>query len=299
MARLPTTLMAQPIRLAGAWTCTARDAAGSPRTVTIVAGGSTVYARPYLAKSIGAGSVTDPFELFILVQTALNTALPSGWTIQITTDARTKVTYNDAGTGRIDSGELTALLGFTGAVGPLATGASQTSTYPPVGLIAAFSLTEDSGWEPLPSHVAASMTAGGVVVAVTSELCTVLRTFGLRFHPRTWAEQPSGEYISPAFPPDASPALFTQPVAPTKASVAPWSVHEFLMTAAGKKCGFALSNAQQLIANTIATFDVGYLAPETYERRRGRAILPQQSPTWNARRDWPGLTLTRITTESR
>lgn len=299
MARLPTTLIAQPITLAGAWTATVTDAAGAGRTATIVAGGSTQYARPYLARLGSTGTLTDPHELLALIQAGLNAALPGGWTVALATDGRVRITYNGAGSGTIAAGEVATVLGFSGAVGALATGASQTGTYPPVGLLCAFSVTEDSGWEAVPSHVAASRAANGTVVALATAYTSALRSFGLRFHPRTWAEQASGEYLSPAFPSDASPALFTEPVAPTKTSAAPWSVHELLATAAGRKLGLAISNAQELLSGASTRFDVGYFAPEVYESKRGRVQLPAQAPTWNARRDWPGIVVTRVTSETR
>lgn len=285
----PSVMLAQVVTLVGAVTVAVSDSF-STRTITLVSGGSTTYARVFLADGAASGTTaSSPIDLLRTLEALLNAAPGSSlWLVRLDPTGAVRVTYQGTGTGTITwSGtSLRNLLGFTAGLS-IAAGGSSLATYAPGGcVIAPCAAEDDSDWQPIATGVAAGETQTGAVVALDSTYRRLARKLQLRFLPKTPAEQTSGERLTPALPTD-SVANSTRYTAPASAAYFEqgYSAHEFIATAhrtAGAPCAFALGDLQELIAGSATTFDVGYLSATTL---RGGELFPLSVPGWFARRD--------------
>lgn len=265
----PSVLLAHTVRLDGAYDLAVTDSFSS-RTVTIVAGGSTRYARILLADPLAAGtSVSDPLELLLAIQTALNAAPGTGlWSVSMGSDGRVCIAYGGAGTGTLTFNQtaLRNLLGwstnYTASLGPI-----YGARLPAACLVATCADDSDTDWQIRPTGIAAAETQGGVTYAVDSGNRAVTRSIRLRFLPTTSAELGSGEYLTPALPPDAA-ADSTRWTAPSTTAWGQndhYTAHEFIATAhrlPGARCGFAIGSMLQAVGG-VGGFVVGSISAET------------------------------------
>lgn len=285
----PSVMLAQVVTLTGAITLSVADSF-STRTITVVAGGSTSYARVFLADGTATGTTpSTPLDLLRTLETLLNAAPAATlWLVRLDPTGAVRITYQGTGTGTVTwvGTSLRNLLGFTGNLSIAAAGSS-LATYAPGGCLIAPCATEsDTGWQPIATGVAAGETQTGAVVALDSTYRKLSRKIQLRFLPATPAEQASGERLTPALPADsvANSARYTAPTSLSYFEVG-YSAHEFIATAhrtAGAPAAFALGDLQELIAASSTTFDVGYLSAATL---RGGELFPLSAPGWFARRD--------------
>jgi hypothetical protein len=152
-------MLAQPFHIASAATLVTTDDRGGPTARTLAA----AWYRVFLAPSTGTGAENDPAELLLAVETALGA---TKWSVRMTASGIVRITYLGTGTGQLAIGtaDLAALLGHTGGVISLASGAHHDGEYPPTHCLFASFCDPDTGWVDLPSRFAGSALPGGVVI---------------------------------------------------------------------------------------------------------------------------------------
>ena len=277
----------------------------STRTITLVAAGATRYARVYLAPTAAAGtSASAPYDLLTAFQSALNAApAASYWSVSLDPVGAVRIAYNGgSGTGKIVWGTGTGgttirnLLGHAGGdTGSLAVGASKLGDYAPAGCIVAVAADEsDSAYQVRPVSFAVATTAGGTTYGIDAGSRTARRAVRLRLLPQTIAEQGSGEYLTPAFPPDTSgsSSRWTSPSTTYYTGAYADSAHEFVAAChrVTGELGVVINGLQQMIAGSVTDFDTGSLEAST--ARAESDLFPLSVPGWYKYRDLV-LSLTR------
>lgn len=297
-------MLAQVLVLTGELSVQVQDA-HSTRTVTLVAGGSTEYARAFLADRTAAGTSSSvPYDLLDAFEDLLNTApAATYWTVRLDPTGAVRITYaHGSGTGKVNwsagTGGTTIrnLLGHTGAdTGSLNPAGSILGAYAPAGTIVASAADDsDGGWQPRPVSVASATTAGGTTYAIDAGSRTDRRSIRLRLLPYTSTEQTSGEYLTPAFPPDvaASSSRWKSPSTTYYTGAYANSAHELVAAChrATGELGLCIGELQTLIAGTTTDFDTGSLMSSSV--RVEEDLFPLSVPGWYARRDL-ALSITR------
>lgn len=275
MPNLANAMLAQLMMLTGEISVSVTDSV-STRTVTLLAAATTKYYRVYLAVRTDTGLTTaTPIEILNAFENALNAAAPGFWQVRLQTSGAVKITYvGGSGTGTItwtaNGATLRNILGFTGAAtSALAVGGSQTATYSPTGCIVAIGAdgASDTGWKIKSSSIAAATTATGITYTIDSGHQSVSRDCTLKVLPKTWSEQGSGEFFTPAFPPNtaAGSTSWKQPGATDYINAPPYSASQFISTAhrTAGACGIAIGELQQILAGSVADFDEGYIDAKT------------------------------------
>lgn len=300
----PTAMMAQVLVLTGELSVQVQDA-HSTRTVTLVAGGSTEYARNFLADRSAAGTSSSvPYDLLDALEDLFNTAPGATyWTVRLDPTGAVRITYaHGSGTGKVNwsagTGGTTIrnLLGHTGSdTGSLSPAGSILGAYAPAGTIVATAADEsDNGWQARPVSVAAATTAGGTTYAIDDGSRTDRRSFRLRLLPYTATEQTSGEYLTPAFPLDVagSSSRWKSPSTTYYTGAYANSAHEFVAAChrATGELGICIGELQTLIAGSTTDFDVGSLTAETV--RVEEDLFPLSVAGFYKRRDL-ALSVTR------
>lgn len=269
MSNNPSVLLAQTIQLDGPYTIDVQDS-HSTRTVTIVAGGATRYARVLLAKGSDTGTtVGAPLELLSTIQTALNAAPATLlWQLALDSSGRVSITYTGSGTGHLTFNQ-TALQSLLGWLGGFSASASTVyGTIPPKACLVAVCADEsDTDWQVRPTGVAAAETQAGVTYAVDSGNRAIVRAIRLRMLPRTGSEVDAGEYLTPALPADeaASSTRWTAPSTTAWTTAGYYTAHEFVATAhrlPGAQCGFCIGTLQEYLSGS-GGFVVGSISAET------------------------------------
>lgn len=293
----PTTMLAQVLTLTGELSVQVSDS-HSTRTVTLVAAGATRYARVYLAPTAAAGtSASAPYDLLVAFQNVLNAAPASAfWSITLDPKGAIKITYNGGtGTGKIawstGTGGTTIrnLLGHVGNdTGNLAVGGSKLGDYAPAGTIVATAADEsDSAWQVRPVSFAVATTAGGTTYGIDAGSRTARRSLRLRLLPQTIGEQVSGEYLTPAFPPDtsASSSRWTSPSTTYYTGAYADSAHEFVAAChrVTGELGITINGLQQMLSGAVTDFDVGSIEATT--ARAEDDLFPLSVTGWYKYRD--------------
>ena len=256
MAETIADIIAQTFRLTSAQVPTTTDDRGGPTNRTLAAG----WYRTLLAPAAGAATEADPAELLAALTTALGSAQ---WLVRLATDGLVKVTYLGTGNGSIDLSPCTtlrALLGFTGNVGPLASGASVMGTYHPTHVLCSIASEPDSGWSDHGSRFAGATLPDGTVYGWADGTARYRRTLSLRWHPRDaslWSA--SGTIGTPAY---STASRLRSPSTSEPGQAPPWAITDFLATALGRSMGVALGTAQGVISGSTTTYDLAYLTPE-------------------------------------
>lgn len=304
-----STLLAQPFDLTGPYTGTVvDDTSPGGRTFTInnFAGVSKTY-RNTLTPSVQSGTEDNPYELHFALQSALNAGTAGGnwWQVQPFPGGLTqsRIRYVGAvtagsitwGAGALTTQVIKNLLGFTANIGPLATGGGiAAAAYMPTHLLLAYVRPSDNEWTSTPHGVAAAKTGLGQVYTFESGVEAFTRQFTLGWHPKNITVA-GAELGTPMFPIDKT--RWRQPTAiPSITLVPPWSVHEFMATARGRKMGVLLGNLLAWAQGSVTTWDAAYLDPQTWEGR-GPFIKPS-IPLVDHYYDRTGIVLSFSGTES-
>lgn len=278
MVALPRYMLARSIELSADLDAIVTDDGGMSRSVTVATAGKFVRARLADASATGA-TTSDPYELLSLATSALSAGAGSGtWTVEQVSDGRVRVTWSGPGAGAIFAGDLTRALGFTGGVS-VAAGASQTSSYPPAGALL-WALTEqDTDWTPVASGARARDDAGRVYARGAASV-TWTRTLTAFWVPRSWSDNPSGEYLSPAWWGELAYAGTNAVSAPDLSTARPEAWLDALHAIDGEVAFGFTDELQSLVSGTYAS--TVYLTPANLEE--ARFALPERAPTLRPRR---------------
>lgn len=281
MAALPRYALARSYQLSSSLDALVSDAGGIGRATVIVASG--LYVRPRLAPTTGAGATTDdPIELLTRAATQLS-AGAGGGTYDITQDStgRVVVSWSGPGSSTIFANALTRALGFVGGIS-ISAGGTATSNYPPLGFVQ-WALSEaDTDWTPSVTSAAAQDEAGRVYRR-GGALVRWSRSLSALWVPRTWSNNASGEYLSPAWWTETAYAGDSSAIAPdphtvTTARAESWL--DALYSIDGETAFGFTDDMQGLSADSIAS--TVYVAPAAFEQTL--FALPEKAQTYRARR---------------
>lgn len=277
---LPTSMLAQPFTFTANYTATTTgDDAG---TKNFNFNGLT--ARVFLAGAATGSGVdeTDPLELLAVVEANLG----ASWTVRMGIDGRVRITYVGSLVGEITWGTsivIARLLGFTASTLSGLEGVPVAAPYPPMGVVYCKAREKATDWTMRAAGLSGALAGNGVVTGRTDGRRILTQTFTSRVHPRTWAEASDPQtlsYATPLYAQDSTPARRFQPAGPLGV-LPPWSVDEFVTTALGHRCAFALGTFQALVAGTRTDFEVGYLLPEMIRDLKS----PKSAGNWRVFRD--------------
>lgn len=267
-------LLAQSFNVSSTQTMATTDDRGGPDNRNV----ASSWFRVLLAN--GAGSThADPAELLAAVEAALDA---TKWTVAMSTAGKVTFTYLGTGTGTITFSSATtlkAILGLTGNVGPLATGATATATYQPTHCLFAAACDPDTGWTDTAARFAGAALPDGTVYGWHDGRAVLRRAATYRLLPKDAAFVTSlGSSATPAFP---ATSRRLSPSANEPAQAPPWSALDTLATAYALECGVVWGDLQDVIAGTVSAYEKVYLAPEM--AAAGRIAL--SIPSYDARRD--------------
>lgn len=281
MAALPRYALARSYQLSSTLDAIVTDAGGAVRSPVIVASGLFVRAR--LASSTGTGATTDdPIELLTRVSLQLSAGAGGGsYDVTQRADGRVQIAWSGPGSATIFAGALTRALGFAGGV-VISAGGTATSDYPPLGFVQWALAERDTDWTPSVTSAAAQDEAGRVYRRGGS-LVRWSRSLSALWVPRSWSDNASGEYLSPAWWSETAYAGPTSATAPdphtvTTARAEGW--HDMLFSIDGAVC-FGFTDSLQSITVDSPVSSV-YVAPATWEE--AAFSLPERAPTYRARR---------------
>lgn len=270
-------LLAQSFNLTSAQTVTTTDDRGGPTNRTVAAG----WHRTFLAATTGGGTAhTDPKELLASVQSALDALY---WLVSLApSTGKVQFTYLGATSGAIDlSGAptLRALLGMTGNVTTIQTGATFTAPHQPTHCVFAAFVDPDTGWIDQPQRYAASSMPDGTVYGWHDGRLTLRRTASFKLHPKDAGFVTSLPSTSTQAYPVTSRWL--SPSTGEPGQVPPWSLLDAIVTAHTVECGMAWGDFQTLASGASSSFEKIYLTPEMAAASR----ITLSIPGYDARRD--------------
>lgn len=251
-------MLAQTFQLSASQTAKTTDDRGGPTARTVAAG----WYRSRLCPAAGAGTETDPAEFLNAVEAALGS---SKWVVQQVASGFVEVGYVGTGTGTIDwsTGNLGLLLGFSASsIGPLSPGSAATGTYLPSHCVLAIACDPDTGWVDGPGRFAGAALPDGTVYGWHDGRATMRRSATFRLLPRDWTVRATlSAQGTPAYPVNTR---WLSPSTSEPYQALPWSALDTLATAASRQCGVTWGDFEAIIAGTVTSYDVVYLAPETF-----------------------------------
>jgi hypothetical protein len=274
---VPTSMLAQPMLFPASYAVEAIGDAGGSKSLPYAG----LTARVYLAGAVSGSGIdeTDPLELLQATEDNLG---PS-WTVRMGADGRVRIRYVGSGVGGINWGTGIAVgraLGFVEDIS-LLEGDAAVAPYAPMGVVYLRARERATDWTLRAAGMSASLAGNGRVAARSDGRHLLTQTFLSRVHPRTWDEAVEyGSFVTPLHARDASPLRRLRPSGPLGLAP-PWSVHEFVATAAGRRIAFALGTFQELVAGARDDFEVGYLLPEMLRA----TATPKSAGNWRAFRD--------------
>lgn len=257
MAEAIGYMLAQAFHIVDAQTASTTDDRGGPTTRTLAA----AWYRTRLCPVAGTGTETDPAELLNAVAAALGS---TKWTVRLVPSGFVEITYTGTGTGTISwgAGNIGLLLGFSSGVGPLAANTSATATYLPSHCVLSIACDPDTGWVDGPGRFAGAALPNGTVYGWHDGRATMKRTAAFRLLPRDWTARTSlSAQGTPAYPVNTR---WLSPSTSEPYQALPWSALDMLATAAGRQCGVTWGDFAAIFAGTVTSYDVVYLAPETF-----------------------------------
>jgi len=267
-------LFAQSFRVASSQAMSTTDDRGSAQTRTLAAG----WFRVLLAAGMG-NDHTDPLELLAAVETALGS---TKWAVAMSAAGKVTFTYLGSSTGSISfagASTLKAILGLTGDVGPLATGATATATYQPTHAVFAAAMDPDSGWIDQAQRFAGAQMPDGTVYGWHDGRTTLRRSAAFKLLPKDAAFVASlPSTATPAFP---ARSRWLSPSTDEPAQAPPWSALDTVVTAHALECGVCWGTLQEIIAGTVTAYEKVYLTPEM----AGAPRIALSVPGYDARRD--------------
>ena len=274
----PRFALAKSIEFGAVLDALVSDDGGSLRSVTIAASGKFVRAR--LASAAGTGATTDdPYELLSRAAAQLSAGAGAGtWTVEQTSDGRVSVTWSGPGSATIFAGNLTRALGFTGGIS-VGAGASVTSNYPPAGMLLWLLTENDSDWLPT-ANGAATRDSAGRVYARGAAHVDWSRTLTAFWVPRSWGNNASGEYFSPAWWGEVAYAANAAPSAPDLTTARPEAWFDALFSIDGA-VAFGFTDELPSLSTDSPASTV-YITPSVFEEQR--FLLPEKAPTLRPRR---------------
>ncbi len=281
MAQLPRYALARSYRLSSTLDAIVTDAGGAVRTATIIASG--LYIRARLAPGSGAGASTDdPIEL--LTRTSLQLSAGAGggsYDVTQRADGRVQVAWSGPGSATIFAGALTRALGFVGGV-VISAGGTATSDYPPLGFVQWALAERDTDWTPSITGAVSQDEAGRTYIR-GGMLVRWSRSLTALWVPRSWSNNGSGEYLSPAWWGEtafAGPSSATAPDPHVLSAARAESWLDTLYSIDGE-VAFGFTDVMQSLTVDSPVSTV-YVAPSVYEQTP--VALPERAPTYRARR---------------
>lgn len=267
-------LLAQSFQIATMQTMASTDDRGGPTSRVLAEG----WYRTILASGTG-NAHTDPAELLDAVEDALGA---TKWSVHMTAAGKVRFTYLGTSTGKVafsGAATLQALLGLTGDVGPLASGATHDATYQPTHCVFAAACDPDSGWIDQPARLAAAAMPDGTVYGWHDGRATLRRSATLKLLPKDAAFVTSlGSTATPAFP---VASRWLSPSTSEPAQAPPWSALDTLATAYALECGIVWGDLQSLLTGATSAYEKVYLTPEMANASRFALSIPG----YDARRD--------------
>lgn len=296
----PTSMIAMGYQLTGPYELTIDDdTSPSGRTVNVNPSGVSKWYRTFLAPGSGNdGTEAKPYELLA----HLTGQIGGYFAWSLTDTGYVKVTYSNAATvpGGIewsDADAIAFLLGFTTEAGialnliDLEPGESVVAPYQPTAMLYLVAREQATGWRTRSTLASASVSAAGRVRGRVGSNRLHTQQFTARAHPRTIDEKHEhGSHATPMFAPDSLIERAHNPSGPIGVA-APTSVDEFLSTCVGRRLAFALGTAQEHLADSVDTYEVGYVHPDTIRAQEAQA---KSDGAWKAFYDFPGFKLTRV-----
>lgn len=269
-------LFAQTFHLAASSTLVTTDDRGGPTTRTLAAG----WYRTFLCPAAGTGTETDPAELLLAVETALGA---TKWSVRMTSAGLVRVTYLGSGSGTLAIGtaDLANLLGITSGAITLTPNASHDADYPPTHCLFAHVCEPDTGWIDAPGRFAGATLPNGVVYGWHDGRNALKRSATFAALPKTWALRTSlGASGTPAYPAEARMQV---PSTGEPGQDPPWSALDTHATAAGLQCAVTWGDFEAIVAGSVTSYDLVYLALEQFTGG-GRVSLWRQG--YDARRSY-------------
>lgn len=281
MALRPRYAIARSYRLGSTLDALVTDAGGALRSPVIVASGLFVRAR--LASSTGTGATTDdPIELLTRAASQLS-AGAGGGTYEITQSSagRVVVSWSGPGTAAIFDGALSRALGFASGIA-ISAGGTATSDYPPLGFVQ-WALSEaDTDWTPSVTSAAAQDEAGRVYRR-GGALVRWSRSLSALWVPRSWGNNASGEYLSPAWWTETAYAGTSSAIAPDPHTVTTARAESWVdaLYSIDGETAFGFTDDYQALT-VDAPVSTVYVSPSVFEQ--SPFAMPTQAPTYRPRR---------------
>lgn len=281
MALTPRYALARSYQLSSTLDALVTDAGGALRSPVILTSG--LYVRARLAPATGTGATTDdPVEMLAATATQLSAGAGGGsYDVTQRADGRVQIAWSGPGSATIFAGALTRALGFAGGV-VISAGGTATSDYPPLGMVVWALAERDTDWTPSITG-AVSQDEAGRTYRRGGALVRWSRSLTALWVPRSWSNNSSGEYLSPAWWSEtafAGPSSATAPNPHTLASARAESWLDALCSIDGEVAfGFTDSFASLAPSSVVSTV---YVAPGVYEEPP--FALPERAPTYRARR---------------
>ena len=246
---------------------------------------SGYYYRQFLATASAgaAGTNEDPKEYLDAVETVLGGL----YTVSLQSDGFVRIAYSGTGTATLTWGTgetIGRLMGFSGATTQITAGSYTTATYHPQGILYGLGAFDSAGWTPSPTDDSYATTSGGQTYGWGGARVLLTKSFGLRYHPRTWSDRST--LNSAITPSQASNGTFSA-AGPVGEAVGTESVSRFLLNAKGKQLGMLWSGFET--AGSGTEYDVGYFTAESIRIATRSAW---SIPNYRKRVDWPNLTVT-------
>jgi hypothetical protein len=290
MAETINTALLCPFTLNAAYTLTVSDASGSPRSPPNINPSGTVYYYAITSPSGGTGaSEILPLNFLAYVVDRLNSGTGfSYWSGTVTAEGFVKLTYSGGGTGTVSSwgsgNVVGTLLGYgSTAVGPLATGASQTAAKHPPFVLYAIGRGASTGWDRKKPVSAYAVAGDGRTYGWSDRVRRLAQTFDLIGHPSTWTTRTSLSAAGTPLYPDTASRFITPPSTLVTASdipALPWSVLDFIDAAPGHDLAAFLGTFQTALTGGTTTFDRVHLDPDFHQ---GDSVSAPMQTNWSAR----------------
>lgn len=274
----PRFALAKSIQLGASLDALVTDDGGVLRSVTIAPPNTFIRARLASASATGA-TTDDPYELLSRATAQLSAGAGAGtWTVEQSSDGRVSVTWSGPGSATIFNNDFTRALGFTGGIS-VGAGATVTSSYPPAGMLLWLRSENDSDWLPVASCASAQDDAGRVYTRGAASIAWT-RALTAFWVPRTWYDNKSGEYFSPAWWDELAFAGPAEASAPDLSTARPESWFDALFSIDGE-VAFGFTDSLQSLAPDAPVSTV-YIAPSLYDEQR--FLQAERAPTYRPRR---------------
>lgn len=281
----------------------------TPRSVTIGTAATTTYWRQFISSSASAATpsttIATPKSLCAHIKAKLNAGGSSIWNVMPNTSGFIVFTY----TGVVRAGTVTFpdtiarnALGFQANVAASMGGGTSQASYHPTHCAYFLGPSNATNWQDDPPMGAYSAPRDGSTFGYTDASAVQAYTFDGLFHPYDWDTRTTLGLSATAS--SATPYQGDSSRRKTRSTTAgitpPYGLVDFMATCALNnstpamaKCGALIGTFQLALGGSVSTFDEVYVDPETLTKVN--AARPSV-PNWNARMNWPGITLRHYAT---